>query len=70
MSKSHKVKGFDTNSGRFSGYQLKRDLNNNIIMKQQPINQPEYWATKAITKSQGFQPYQPIRKVEGNLNAK
>jgi len=43
-------KNIDSKSYRFSGYKLKRDRNNNIILEQRPVYQPEYWKTRATSR--------------------
>jgi len=60
MSEGLDVKHIQTRSYRFSGYKLKRDENNNIIVSDHRIYQPEYWKTRAISLPEGTQPYESI----------
>lgn len=62
MSGSHDVKDFQTRSYRFSGYRLTRDLNNNIIRSNHKNYEPEYWKTRAISRPEGGQYYESLRK--------
>jgi len=62
MTPSHNVKEISTGSYRFSGYQLPKDRNGNIIITNHKVYQPEYWKTRAVVKNEGFQTYESLRK--------
>ena len=46
---THSLTGVITRDDRFTGYQLPRDRDNNIIMPLKEVNQPEYWKTRAMS---------------------